>query len=201
MSNKKNDYFNDKLPIVPNKKYEKFFDKFKEIDTLDISEWRIVHLLGYFCKKYKEAYNMDYPWKFNNESPNKCFEVWQANTLSAKLSANPKILKEYIDWVYLTKVVQAKRRLTSISFMTHDTIVNEYKFNVLLVGKKDLNVDRSTNLPDTYKKIFQSAGVKLETYGDLAFLSQMSEKTPEISDAFTQIVEWGFDQEILERII
>jgi hypothetical protein len=76
------------ISTIPNDKYKKFFDKFAEMETLDVAQWKVAHLLGYFCKKYKETYNLDYAWKFNNPSPAKCFEVWQFNTLCAKLSAN-----------------------------------------------------------------------------------------------------------------
>lgn len=78
------------LTTIPNDKYAKFFAKFAETKTLDISQWRLAHLLGYFCQKYEETYQVPYSWKFNNPSPTKCFEVWQMNTLVAKLSANPR---------------------------------------------------------------------------------------------------------------
>ena len=138
---------NIRLEGAPNEKYEKFFEKFKEINTLDPSSWNATHILGYFCKKYKEQYQVDYQFKFNSPSPAKCFEVFQIKRLAMMLSSNPSLLREYIDWVYLNKVVKAKRRLTSISFMTNEGLVKEYKFNVLLAGKKNLNVDRSTPLP------------------------------------------------------
>lgn len=186
--------------LAPNDKYQKFFDKFSEIDTLEVEQWKIAHLLGYFCKKYKETYNDDYTWKFNNPSPTKCFEVWQMNTLAARLSANPKILKEYIDWAYKNLVPRAKRRLTSISFMTKDEIVIGYKMNVLLAGKKNLNVDRSTLLPENYKAAFEEINIFVQTYGDLAFLSQM-EQTEELKSTFEKIYALGFDKDIISRIV
>ena len=146
---------------------------------------------------------MDYPWKFNNPSPNRCFEVWQLNTLVAKLSANPQILKDYIDWAYQKLVPQAKRRLTSISFMTKDEVINPYKMNVLLGGKKNLNVDRSTPLPDKYKEVIKQCGnsFNLSTYGDLAFVSQMDPMPQELSRAFRELSDAGFDMEVLKRIV
>lgn len=189
------------LTTVPNDKYKKFFDKFAEIETLEVAQWKTAHLLGYFCKKYQETYPGEtYPWKFNNENPNKCFEVWQMNTLAARISANPQILKDYIDWAYVNLVPKAKRRLTSISFMTKDEIVINYKMNVLLAGKKNLNVDRSTPLPDKFRPAFQEIGITVGNYGDLAFLAQM-EQTPEMAGAFEKITALGFDKEILERIV
>jgi hypothetical protein len=97
-------------------------------------------------------------------------------------------------------VPRAKRRLTSISFMTKDEIVIGYKMNVLLAGKKNLNVDRSTLLPDNYKKVFEEIGVFVNNYGDLSFLSQM-EQTPEMVAAFEKLYALGFDKDILSRIV
>jgi len=188
------------LTNIPNEKYKKFFDKFAEVETLEVEQWKTAHLLGYFCKKYQEVYNEPYPWKFNNPSPAKCFEVWQINTLVARLSANPKILKDYIDWAYTNLVPKAKRRLTSISFMTKDEIVIGYKMNVLLAGKKNLNVDRSTPLPNQFQTVFQEIGIFATNYGDLAFLAQM-EQTPEMELAFQKLGELGFDKDILGRIV
>ena len=189
----------DKLSNIPNEKYRKYFDKFEEINTIDIADWRVPHLLGYFCKKYKDHYKVDYSWKFNNESPIKCFEVWQMNTLGGKMSTNPQIIKEYIDWVFVNVVPKAKRRLTSISFMTAENVVNDYKMGVLFAGKKDLKVDRSTPLPDKYIEVFANV-VALQTYGDLAFVSQMT-MSPQLESAMARIEELGFDKSVLDRII
>jgi hypothetical protein len=190
------------LTTIPNEKYRKFFAKFDEIETLNILEWRIPHVLGYFCQKYKETYGVDYSWKFNHQLPSKCFEVWQMNTLAAKLSANPKILKDYIDWAYQNIVPKAKRRLTSISFLTREEVVNDYKLNVLLAGQRNLNVDRSTSLPTIYQDILrQTASITISTYGELAFISQVEPLPDNIISSLDQMVEAGFDREVLKRIV
>lgn len=188
------------LSSVPNDKYRKFFEKFAEIETLEVEQWRPAHLLGYFCKKYKETYNEDYNWKFNDPNPSKCFEVWQLSRISANISANPTLIKNYIDWAYQNLVPKATRRFTSISFITKDQTMIWYKMNVLLGTKKNLNVSRSTLLPENYRTVFQEIGVFADSYGDLAFLSQM-EQTPELTLAFEKLAELGFDKDILERIV
>ena len=198
---KKNDDGGDLTPI-PNDKYKKFFDKFAEIDTLDVSQWKVAHILGYFCKKYKQTYGIDYSWKFNNQSPTKSFEVWQANTLAAKLSANPKILRDYIDWVYATYVPKTKARFRSVSFITKDEIVQDYKMNVLLAGQKNLQVDRSTQLPPNYIEVMNEiGGVNVTTYGDLAFLSHMDPMPDNIAKAMEKLAEFGLDQDVFRRIV
>jgi hypothetical protein len=190
------------LTAIPNDKYRKFFDKFAEIETLDVSQWKVAHILGYFCKRYKEALGTDYVWKFNNPSPTKCFEVWQANTLAAKLSANPKILKDYIDWAFDTLVKGKKYKPRSISFLTKEEVVIPYKMNVLLVGQRNSNVDRSASLPTIYQDILQqTAGITISTYGDLAFISQAEPLPDNIILALDQMVEAGFDREVLKRIV
>lgn len=190
------------LNPIPNDKYKKFFDKFAEIETLDVAQWKVAHILGYFCKKYKETLGTDYSWKFNNPSPTKCFEVWQANTLAAKLSANPKILKDYIDWAFENLVAKTKYKPRSISFLTKEEVVIPYKMNVLLAGQKSLNVDRSTQLPATYRDILQkTAGLSISSYGELAFVSQMDPMPDNITAALDQMVAAGFDREVLKRIV
>lgn len=190
------------LPEVPNEKYQKFFDKFKEIDTLDISKFKAAHLLGYFCKKYKETYKANYSWKFNNESPSKCFEVWQFNTLCAKLSANPKILKDYIDWIFSTVVPKTKVKFRSISFITKDETVNDYKINVLLASQGGTKISRSTILPTIYQETLKNIGkITIQTYGELSFISQIDPRPNNIGLAFDQLVLIGFDTEILKRIV
>lgn len=187
------------LSSIPNDKYRKFFAKFSEIDTLEVAQWKVAHLLGYFCKKYKDNYNVNYSWKFNNENPAKCFEVWQMSVLGSKMSTNPKIIKEYIDWVFINIVPKAKRRLTSISFMTAENVVNDYKMGVLFAGKKNLSIDRSTQLPAEYIELFSKI-VEIQTYGDLAFISQMA-KSPALEAALVKLEELGFDKSILDRIV
>ncbi|HEY5268256.1 MAG TPA: hypothetical protein VII94_03930 [Candidatus Saccharimonadales bacterium] len=190
------------ISTIPNDKYKKFFDKFAEIETLDVAQWKVANLLGYFCKKYKETYNLDYAWKFNNPSPAKCFEVWQFNTLCAKLSANPKILRDYIDWVYITHVPKTKARFRSISFITKDEVVNDYKLNVLLAGQKNLHVDRSTPLPAPYQAILkETANLSIGTYGDLSFISQMDPMPDNITQALQKMASQGFDKDVLKRIV
>jgi len=188
------------LSNIPNDKYRKFFDKFTEIETLEVEQWKPVHLLAYFCKKYKETYDTNYAWKFNDPNPSKCFEVWQLSRIAANISANPKLIKDYIDWAYQNLVPKATRRFTSISFITKDYTMNNYKMNVLLSGKRNLSVSRTTTLPANYKAIFEEIGVFADNYGDLAFLSQM-EQTPEMASAFQKLEQAGFDKDILERIV
>lgn len=189
------------LTDAPNDKYKKFFDKFKDNDKLNIEEWKPVNLIGFFAKKYYDTYKVKYKFKFNSPSPSKCFEVFQIKKLASMLSSDPKILKNYIDWVFETKVVKAKRRLTSISFMTIDDIVNDYKFNILLKQNHNNTITRSTLLPIVYQNIFKEVGFAISNYGDLAFLNKMNDKPNNLLLAFESAECQGLDLSILDKVI
>lgn len=192
------DIMGGELSDAPNEKYKKLFEKFKEIDNLPITEWKVPHILGYFCRKYEEHYQVKYSFKFNSPSPSKCFEVFQIKKLGMLLSSNPVIIKEYIDWIYLNKVKQAKRKLTSISFMTHDSLIQDYKMKYLFNTQKN-NINRSTILPNDYQQIFKEIGHIITTYGELAFLTQI-EQNDMIKNSFFKLKELGFDSETLTKI-
>lgn len=188
--------------LAPNDRYQKFFNKFKEIDTLPIADWKYQHLLGYFCRKYKEAYGTDYQWKFNHQSPSKCYEVWQYNVLCSKLSSNPSILRDYIDWAFLNIVSKAKKKLTSISFMTKDEVVNDYKLNVLLASQQNTTINRATPIPPNYQEAWKmGSSMNIQTYGDLAFIAQMKPLPDDVRLGLQKMEEIGFDQAVLERVI
>lgn len=185
------------LKKIPNVKYQKFFDRFKEIETLDVTQWKSVHLLAYFCSKYKVQYGVDYSWKFNHESPSKCFEVWQLNSLTSKLSTNPVIVKEYIDWSFENIVPKAKRRLTSISFLNKDEVLNPYKVNLM----NGTNIDRNSKFPENYKNMFNElSSIKINTYGDLGFILLMQDLPSDVKVAIDKIKDNGFNIENMRKV-
>lgn len=194
-----NSYLDFNEPV--NDKYRLFFEKFIEIDTLPIKDWKVNHVLAYFCKKYFDHYNTAYQFKYNNPSPSKCFEVFQIKRLSQNLSKDPQILKNYIDFIFTTKVKQAKRKLTSISFLTHDDVVNPYKIKYLFSNK----IDRSTDLPSHIKEIMISSGFAgINTYGDLAFMkSAYSSAKDGVGAKFNDVLNslTGFDINVLDSIV
>src|ERR1700678_199091 len=165
----------EELSTVPNEKYAKFFAQFAEIASLEIAQWKVLHLIAYFCQLYKERYQLDYQFKFNTPTPPKCFEVFQMKRLGSILSTDPKIIHEYIDWIFAKKVPELKRRFTSISFLTRENFVNEFKWKVLTFNQNELHLDRTTPLPEKYKEALLPIAdhfSTMNTYGDLSFLVQ-----------------------------
>jgi hypothetical protein len=190
------------LKKVPNEAYEKLFAKFAEIETLPVEQWKPAHLLGYFCKRYQDTFGVSYSFKFNHPTPSKSYEVFRINSLAAKLSAKPQILKDYIDWIFQEKVVKGKRRFTSIAFITDDEKLNYYKMNVLL-AKRSSTFGRSTPLPEQYRDIIDRLVEEgaISTYGDLAFYDQAYDGEEWWSKLMTELQAIGFDPSILETIV
>jgi hypothetical protein len=186
---------------APNDQYKKFFLKFKEIKDLPLDNWKPVHILAYFCSKYKQHYNHEYKFKFNSPKPTSCFEIFQVKKLAQLLSAHPKILRDYIDWVFQTRVVAAKRKLTSISFLTVEALVFDYK-TILFNGQPQdsSKLDRSTILSPEFVDIFNKININIKTFGDLAFIYQIPNKTQVIQEAFDKCYQLGLEKDILEKI-
>jgi hypothetical protein len=171
--------------------YEKFFNQFGEIEAIAVEDWKILHLISYFCFKYKEYYNVTYTFKYN-DVPSKCYESFQFKKLSQMLSSNPIILKNYIDWVFKEKIIKRKKRLTSLGYLTTQDIVNEFKW---LPQKQ---ISRTDKLPDNYILILKAFNVT--TYGDLSFLNQRATVDDECKKAINLLVLAGFDRAILDKI-
>lgn len=185
--------FESDLNTLPNKKYETFFLKAKELDLLKVKDWKLQHVLFYFVDKYKKQYNTDYKFKFNNPAPSKCFEVFQIKRLSLNLSSDPEILKNYIDWVFINKIIKLNKRITSISYLTNEDNMKEFKLE-LLTGS---SLDRNSILPNNVKILFSNFSI--ETYGDLAFLKN-SELSQELNMLFSKLEDCDFDINILDKI-
>jgi hypothetical protein len=183
--------------------YQKFFAKFNEIDSIKIEDWKVVHILGYFCKRYHNYYNMDYTFRFNDTAPSKAYESYQIKKLSQMLSSDPQILKNYIDWIFDTKIIARKKRLTAIGYLTTVDLVNEYKF--LFLFKKQLGpIDRSTELSLKTLETIKSFELSLKTYGDLAFIKKIIDIGGNVDDKYKKLFDIlsidGFDIESLSKV-
>lgn len=200
MKKKIEEFLDYELSTIPNNNYKKLFEKFKGIHTVPVSEWKKPEVLGYFCKKYFDHYQSNYVFKFNVPTPSKCFEVWQVSSLAGKLSADPLILKTYIDWAFQEVVPRAKRKLTSISFLNKEDTLTHYKMNVLQ-NTVQARLDRSSQLPSNIKEVFSKAGAAINTYGELAFIYKMSDVPENILSSINQIEQDGFNKSIIESIL
>jgi len=173
--------------------YKKFFSKFGEIETVSTKEWKVFHLLAYLCKKYEAYYGLKYSFTFNNPAPSKSYEVYQIKKLSNMLSSDPQILKDYLDWVFEKKIIEKKKRITSLGYFTHIDVVNEFKFKFLFNKKQ---ITRTDALPDNVAIICVKHNFKIKTYGELAFIKRM----PNQDTLFNELKAIGFNTD-LDKIL
>jgi hypothetical protein len=181
--------------------WERFFNRFNEIETLPTNEWKALHLIAYFCKHYNTYYHNDYSFKFNSNSPSKSYEVFQINKLGGILSTDPKIIKDYIDWWFATQIIKKKNQIRSMAFLTDTNIVNIYKFDILIPG--NLSIDRTTALPKEYIDIISLYEPEIKTYGALAFANLVVKSgngSKQYNDMFTALMGNGLDLTILDKI-
>lgn len=181
-----------------NDSYKKFFEKFIEINTLKISDYKPTHVLSYFCNQYYKHYNTHYKFKYNVPQPSKCFEVFQVKRLGEMLSKDPNILIHYINWLFKNKIPNAKRKITSISFLNNELFLKEYKMQTLY--SQEVTLTRTTKLPDSYSLIFKDTDYPCITYGDLSFLYLSKEKDNYL-DYFEKLEKLGFDLNLLKKVL
>ena len=191
------------LNEYPSVHWKKFFQLANKTDTIPVEEWNTTNLIGYFCKKYKDYYNLDYTFKFNSTAPTKSYEVFNFRKLSSMLSSEPNILKDYIDWFFQNKIVARKRRITSMAYLTDAITVNEYKFKKLLISK-NISIDRSTTLPPNYIEVITGFGQHISNYGELAFIKRCMDNgnatDPKFKEMMDALRKAGLDTNSLDKV-
>lgn len=189
---------NIKFEDAPNEAYKKFFEKFKEIDSLPVKDWSVTHLIGHFCKLYRDHYNCNYKFKYNTTAPSKCFEVFQVKKLGQNLSSDPVLLKKYIEWAFKEKVRIAKRKITSIAFLAHEILVSEYKMKYLAGELQGQKIDRTTEIPEEFMQVIRKYNYSISTYGELSFLLQIEEES--ILEMQRELSDVGLDLNKVKKI-
>jgi hypothetical protein len=198
---KMQDQSNIQISKYPSKHWEKFFNKFDEINYVPIKQWGNNHFIAFFCKKYKDYYNIDYEFRFNSSAPSKSYEVFQINKIASMLSTNPEILKDYIEWFWTTQIIAKKKRITSMSFMTDINTVNAYKKEFILAP--NTAIDRTTKLSTSIIEIANKFGETIITYGDLAFMKQCIDAGTAGENhkhILQEIINNGFDISTLSKV-
>lgn len=188
------------LKEYPSKHYAKFFERFSSIDVLPVEQWDLTLIIAYFCKRYKTYYKLDYTFRFNNTAPTKSYEVYNFKKLAAMLSSNPIILKDYIDYIFETKIIARKKRITSVAILTDANTINDYKFKKLLMGK-EISIDRVIVIPPIYMEILRKYECNFTNYGELSFAKRCVDAGDDkYKEMLNELNKAGMDISILNRI-
>jgi len=109
-------------------------------------------------------------------------------------------LKEYIDWIFDTKIVGTNKRITAIGFLANNIFITDFKFKYM--ARKE--VRRDSFLPPPCLEALSNLNLpSCETYGSLAFLvmaAQDDGADPKYLEACQKLKALGFDFSILEKL-
>ena len=187
----------NELPKV----WQNFMNKFFEIETLKISQWKEVHFLAYICKRFEQCFGRKFPLDMRY-APSKSPNIYFIKKMFAMLNTtDTRIIKEYIDWVWDEKIIPKKIKIRTLAFFLAPTVCNEFLYK----RNEKLKPTRSTEIPPEYKSIAETLGVNVSTYGDLAFIKTAinqdnNNSYKEYKKLFMHLKSLGFEESILEQI-
>ncbi len=180
-----------------------FIERFKEIETLSIDQWKELHLLAHVCKRFEQYSGKKFTLSLKG-APSKSTEIFMIRKTMALLNTiSPVYVKEYIDWVFDKKIIPNKVQFRSLGFFHHTDTINQFKFQ----QAKSAKIQKTTQLPPQYQSIVDQLDLPVTTYGDLAFAKMALEQAPESAARapykilFNDLVELGFELNILETLV
>lgn len=185
------------------KPWQKFLSKFSEIDVLQKSQWKEVHVLAYICKRYQDHFGHKFALTFRG-APSKCVEIYMTKKIIAMLdTSNMKTVQSYIDWVFDEKVISKKLNFRTLGFFTTPGFANEFLSN----KKSKEKITKTTTLPVEYKQVAEMFELEVLTYGDLAFIQMAleadstSESRAPYKKLFHHLTVIGFDSTVLNNLV
>ncbi len=117
-------------------------------------------------------------------------------------TSNQKTLREYVDWVFDTKIIPSTRTIRSLGFFANTNFCN--KFHMYMTNKN--KIYRHTELPKEYKEIAESLDVPANTFGDLAFaqgaidMGGDSDTVAPYKTLFNELYKIGFEFEMIKGL-
>jgi len=187
---------------TPNAYWRRFKERLEAYEEVPVVDWKEEQMLGHIIKRYKDVMEVDFALSYSGP-PTKCKEIYCLRRTILALGADDgPTVKQYIDWVYDTKIIPQKMTISSIAFF--------FTTNLILTFKKEMRrqnrISRATELPKEYSDIAIDSKLDVKTYGDLAFAKVALEDDPNnedlivYSNLFGKLREIGFDDSVLESI-
>lgn len=157
------------------KPWQKFLAKFSEINELQTSQWKEVHLLAHICRRYEDACGAPFALTYRG-APSKCVEIYMVKKIMAMLNTtNMRIVRAYVDWVYDQKIIPKKVKFRTLGFFTTPGFANE--FGTFKTEKE--RITKTTQLPIEYRQVAEQLELEVSTYGDLAFIKMAVDQSPD----------------------
>lgn len=184
--------------------YQRLFLLIKDVESIDVKEWTIMHSLAYICKKYNEKFNSEYIFSYQ-DSPSRSYEYKLCNRLWSMLGAKAcegYKVKEYIDWFY-ENYNSKSQKFRSIGALAKAELVSKF----LSFKEKSKIPEMYSDLPEEIKIIINDFNELqyIKTFGDLLFLKISFDENPEnlpkcTIDLFQKLNSKEFDLSVLDRL-
>lgn len=125
-------------------KWEKTYALYyQQDDKWQDKKHAMVCLLGLFCSLYQSHYSFKYSLSLTEKGLFHGSEMALLRRLLRMLDNNSLLTKEYIEWIFTTKVKSRKKKITSLSFMCVQDFIQEFKF----AKQRAKIISRNTLLP------------------------------------------------------
>lgn len=157
----------------------KFFERIRGFNDIEVSKWADQEILGYLCSKYEQLYGHSFSFSLKG-SPSRCDEMFAIKKIKMVLNSdNPKLIKEYIDWVFASKLEGKQTKIVSMKYFMTPGICNEFKHHHIKKSK----ISRTTQLPnDVINAFAEESHPEINTYGDLAFIKMAVDGSPDAEE-------------------
>lgn len=184
------------------KRWDTFFKKLSMWKETPVDDWKEYQILGYLISKLESYLERKFAFALSGQ-PSKCPEMFFIKKIIYSLDTkDPEIVKNYIDWIFETKIIPSKVKLRSVGYFHNASFANQF----LDQAKKAKQITRTTPLPIEYKSIVDFFKAPVETFGDLAFVKKVIESNPEDDDSinfkkmFSNLVSIGFKEELIKDL-
>lgn len=182
--------------------YSKLIIRISTINKSNPNDWTISDSLAYICFKYKERFDQDFVFTYDNV-PSKCIEYKMASRcwLMLGASGNGELVKEYIDWFYDN--YKGKKRFTSLGAMAKPSLISSFKE----YKSKPVMIKATKELSDNVRSILSEKEETsyIRTYGDLYFFVKGLSFDEDLKNKFIEIEkklqETGFNLDSLKEVV
>src|SRR5574337_896349 len=153
--------------------YDEYLQLFRKEENWNRQEDKISCIIGFFCYKYKEKYEIDYTFIPSNPNPYSSKECKDAWSILAAFNGDANKVRKYIVWIF--KNLNKNTNIISFGYLKTQALINKYN---LKNAKKDV-LQRESKLPEAFiiwckqncPKIFNKYTV--ETMNDLGAILGM----------------------------
>lgn len=185
---------------TPNIHWQRFENRIKEFNLVEIELWKEEQVLGYLLYRYKEHYKINYALSYSG-SPSKCSEIYCINRMMQCVGTRQgPILKEYIDWIFDKDIIPNNKKIVSLAYFWN----KKQCANFRSIYQELHKLTKDTQLPQEYIEEAEKRHISANNYADLVFIKMALDNSPEdypdYNEFFNAIKQKGFNPVVLNDL-